>query len=157
MKKAIIVGASSGIGREIALQLAKSGFKVGIAARRGELLADLENIIGKNRCHSQVLDLSNTATAIVAFQALFDRLGRVDSVYISAGVGFPNSNLESEIEAKTAQINCSGFALIASESIRRFLIQGTGHLVGITSVAAARPSSEAPAYGASKAFASIYL
>jgi short-subunit dehydrogenase len=157
MKKAIIIGASSGIGREIALQLANVGFLVGIAARRENLLDELKREIGVERCLSQVIDISDVTRTIDAFRALYDRLGTVDFVYLVAGVGFANPNLEPDIEARTIQINCTGFALIASETIRRFFIQGTGHLIGITSVAAARPSCGAPAYGASKAFDSIYL
>jgi short-subunit dehydrogenase len=81
----------------------------------------------------------------------------VDYVYLCAGTGHPNPNLLWKLEDETIRVNALGFAALASSAMSFFLKQGHGHLVGITSVAAVRGSSVAPAYGATKAFESHYL
>jgi short-subunit dehydrogenase len=157
MKSAVVIGASSGIGRALALELAKAGYKVGVTARRQNLLETLRDELGPENCVLRVLDLGQTLEARRAFRELWDSLGNVDCVYLVAGVGFDNPHLDPALEGDTITINCTGFAAIASEAMGCFIRQGRGHLVGVTSVAAVRPSGDAPAYGASKRFGSVYL
>jgi short-subunit dehydrogenase len=157
MPTAIIIGASSGIGREIALQLAGQGFRLGVAARRTELLEALVRSLGSDRCVAKQLDLSRPETCIEPLDALARELGPIDVVYLVAGTGFPNPELEWAPELATLQVNCTGFAAVAVAALKIFETQKFGHLVGITSVLAIRPSASAPAYGASKTFASYYL
>jgi short-subunit dehydrogenase len=157
MPTAIIIGASSGIGREIAVQLCARGFRVGIASRNVAALARLAHDLGAERCLYQALDVSQTNTALEAFRRLREELATVDYVYLVAGTGFPNPELDWAAEEMTIAVNCLGFAAIAVESMRIFRAQGRGHLVAVTSVAAVRPAGGAAAYGASKTFGSAYV
>jgi short-subunit dehydrogenase len=157
MPTAIVIGASSGIGREIAMQLCARGFRVGIAARNREALAEMSRSLGVERCVFQVFDVAQTDAALDGFRRLHEELSAVDYVYLVAGTGFPNPDLDWPLEEVTVSVNCLGFAALAAASIRVFRTQGRGHLVAITSVAAAKPSGYAPAYGASKAFGSVYI
>jgi short-subunit dehydrogenase len=81
----------------------------------------------------------------------------VDLVVISSGVGFINKDLEWPQEKKTIDVNVLGFAAMSNVAMHHFLPKASGHLVGISSIAALRGSSLAPAYNASKAFISNYL
>jgi short-subunit dehydrogenase len=157
MPTALIIGASSGIGREIATQLAARGFRLGIAARNAKALAELSRILGPDHCVFEPFDIASTEAACGGFHRLCATLSDVDYVYLVAGTGFPNPTLDPALEEETVRVNCLGFAALAAEAMRLFRAQGRGHLVAITSVAAVRPSGQAPAYGASKAFASTYL
>jgi short-subunit dehydrogenase len=157
MPTAIVIGASSGIGREIAIQLCARGFRVGIAARNLVALAELSRGLGAERCFFQAFDVAQTNIAMDGFRRLHEELSTVDYVYLVAGTGFPNPELDWPAEEMTIAVNCLGFAAIALESMRIFRAQGRGHLVAVTSVAAVRPSGSATAYGASKAFGSAYV
>ena len=156
MKKAIIVGASSGIGKSLAQTLAKDGYMVGLAARRFSLLLDLQQEIGNQTLVKQI-DVSNTHDAILRFSELIQEMDGVDLIIISAGTGFINPELDWDKENETIVVNVAGFTAIANVAIHYFLKNGAGHLVNISSIAALRGSGSAPAYNASKAFESIYL
>jgi len=157
MPTAIIIGASSGIGREIAVQLCARGFRIGVAARNQHGLQDLSRMLGPENCVVRGFDVSQVASALEGFHQLRDELGEIQFVYLVAGTGFPNPDLQWSLEEATLGVNCLGFAALATASIQIFCKQGYGHLVAVTSVAAVRPSGDAPAYGASKAFGSSYI
>lgn len=156
MKKAIIVGASSGIGRALAKTLAKNGVIVGLVSRRLELLSELQQEIGTQAVIKQI-DISNTHNAILRFSEFVQEMGDIDLIVISAGTGFINPELDWDKENATIAVNVAGFAAIANVAIHYFLKNGTGHLVNISSIAALRGNGITPAYNASKAFESIYL
>jgi short-subunit dehydrogenase len=84
-------------------------------------------------------------------------MGGVDLVIISSGYGDLNHQLQWSIEKDTIDVNVSGFTLIAGIAFQYFLDKGSGHLVGISSIAALRGNRIAPAYSASKAYVSNYL
>ncbi|HMB22512.1 MAG TPA: SDR family NAD(P)-dependent oxidoreductase [Anaerolineales bacterium] len=155
MKKAIVVGASSGIGRALAKIIAADGYTVGLAARRLPLLLELQKEIGGQAFVKQV-DVSNPVEAMSRLSELIQEVGGVDLIVISAGTGFINPDLEWDKEAQTIAVNVSGFAALANVAMHHFLQRGTGHLVNISSLAAIRGSGTAPAYNASKAFESSY-
>jgi len=157
MPTAVIIGASSGIGKAIAFQLCARGFRVGIAARNEEALAEISRLLNPEQCVYQAFDISQIEAALAGFEQLQARLGSIDFVYLVAGVGFLNVELTGALEEETVAVNCLGFTALASAALRLFQRQGQGHLVAVTSFAAARPSGDAPAYGASKAFGSAYL
>ncbi len=156
MEKAIVIGASSGIGRALAKVLAEHGFAVGLAARRLPLLASLQEEIGSQSTIQQ-MDISDPERATGQFFELVREMGGVDLVVISAGTGFLNPNLAWELEKQTIQVNVSGFTALADAALQHFIQSGKGHLVGISSLAALRGNGLAPAYNASKAFVSTYL
>lgn len=156
MKKAIVVGASSGIGRALAKHIARDGYRVGLVARRLPLLLELQQEIGNQALVRQV-DVSDTPVAISQLSGLIQELDGVDLIVISAGTGFINPDLDWDKENGTIAVNVTGFAAIANVAMHHFLQKGTGHLVNISSIAALRGNRSAPAYSASKAFESNYL
>ena len=155
-KKAIVIGASSGMGRELAKLLSADGYTVGVMARRIDLLHELRSDIGQG-VHVKAVDVAETATAMASFKDFIDEMGGVDLVVISAGTGELNRNLEWRLESEIIRTNVEGFAALANVAIHHFIKQRSGHLVGISSIAALRGGRISPAYNASKAFDSNYL
>ena len=156
MPKAMIVGASSGIGRELARVLASHGYALGLAARRLELLEEFKQELSVDVV-VQRMDIADPEAAMDAFRRLVNAMGGVDLVVISAATGDSNRDLEWSQEQQIIATNVAGFVAMASTAFRHFAEQGAGHLVGISSIAALRGARHAPAYSASKAFVSIYL
>ena len=155
-KKAIIIGATSGIGKELADIFILKGYTVGLAGRRTYLLDDLKKK-NPDRFLTKYLDVSQTAEAINQLKELIAEMEGVDIVVISSGAGYINKDLQWSPEKETIDVNVSGFAATANVAIHHFLSKGSGHLVGISSIAALRGDGDAPAYNASKAFVSNYM
>ena len=155
MKKAIVIGATSGIGKELAKILSLNNYVVGMAGRRTELLSNLQREISGS--YIKRIDVAKSEEAITLLKELIQEMGGMDLIVISSGVGFINPELVWKQEKETIDVNISGFAAIANAAFKYFSNQGSGHIVGISSVAAIRGSGEAPAYNASKAFVSNYL
>jgi short-subunit dehydrogenase len=155
-KRAIVIGASSGIGRALALRLAREGYAVGLAARRLPLLLELQAEIGPRALVKQ-LDVSDTPRAMALLEELIAELGGADLIVINAGTGHINPELAWEPEAETLGVNVLGFAAMANVAYRHFVRSEAGHLVGISSIAGRRGGGGAPAYNASKAFVSTYM
>ena len=156
MKKAVVVGATSGIGRAVALALSASGYVVGVTGRRAHLLDELLAEL-PDTADSAWMDVTDPEDARGRFDALAERLGSVDVVVLSAGTGHTDEAESWEHVRETVETNAVGFAALADAAYRHFEARGHGHLVGVTSVAAVRESGAAPAYHASKAFAARYL
>jgi short-subunit dehydrogenase len=155
MKKIIIVGATSGIGRELARIYAGSGNLVGASGRRQELLYSLQ-MEYPNNVITQCFD----ATAfdnISHLESLIRKLDGMDLLIYNAGFGQPADDLNWDIDQETTRVNVNGFLDFVNFGYRFFLSQGHGHLVTTSSVASNRGSSFAPAYSASKAFQSTYF
>lgn len=106
-KKAIIVGASSGIGREVAQLLIDRGWRVGIAARREAKLLELQNQ-HPQQVVVQTIDV-NADDASQRLLQLIDRLGGMSLYFHASGIGKQNRPLEPAIELNTVQTNALGF------------------------------------------------
>ena len=156
MKKAIIIGASSGIGKELTKIFASHGCEVGIAARRTDLLNELIAEI-PTKIYTATIDIKNTDIAIQSLEKLIKDVGDVDIIVISSGVGHMNSLLDWSKEKETIETNVSGFTAMAGVAMHYFIQKRSGHLVGISSIASIRGDNAGPAYSASKAFMSNYL
>lgn len=156
MKKAIIIGASSGIGKELTKIFASHGCEVGIAARRTDLLNELIAEI-PTKIYTATIDIKNTDIAIQSLAKLIKNVGDVDIIVISSGVGHMNSSLDWSKEKETIETNVSGFTAMAGVAMHYFIQKRSGHLVGISSIASIRGDNAGPAYSASKAFMSNYL
>ena len=155
-RSAVVIGASSGIGAAVAVELARRGYAVGIAARRVETLREVA------AQHPGItatipLDLHDVAESRAAATDLIGKVGGADVFVISAGTGNENPGLEWAPEADTIAVNVTGFTAMATLAIEHFVQRGGGHLVGISSIAAIRGHGDAPAYGASKAVVSSDL
>ena len=156
MKKAIIIGASSGIGRELAKILSSNEYVVGAMARRVQLLNELRNEV-EGSLLVRKIDVTDVEPAMENLAQFIEEMGGVDLVVISAGTGDINNRLDWPLENQTIKTNVTGFAALANVAMRHFMGKGFGHLVGISSIAALRGGRESPAYNASKAFESNYL
>lgn len=153
-KKIIIVGASSGIGREIACKYVAGGNKVGITGRRENLLNELkEKFRGQIfvSCFDVMADENQQK-----IQQLVEELGGLDILIYNSGYGDPSKDLNWEIENATTKTNVNGFVEIVSYAFNYFVAQEHGQIAITSSVAAVRGNSWAPAYSASKAFMSNY-
>jgi len=150
--KAIVIGASSGIGKELVKILAKEGYEVGLVARREDLLISLaKQIHGKTYVRKVDIALPD---AIEKIETLIKEMQGVDLAIINAGIGFLNPEMDWKKDKATLDVNVIGFAAMTNVFMRYFLSQGKGHLVGISSIAALRGGG---IYSASKAFVSNYL
>ncbi len=156
MKKAIVVGASSGIGKELAIILADKGYKVGITGRRDQLLLNLQATKPGSFLVS-CFDVADVKNVPACLQHLVDDLGGLDLLVLSSGTGKINPTLDTKIEQQTNAVNVTGFTAVADWAINYFDAQEYGHFAAITSVAAIRGSRFAPAYNASKAYQVNYL
>ncbi|MCK9626792.1 MAG: SDR family NAD(P)-dependent oxidoreductase [Bacteroidales bacterium] len=156
MKKVIIVGATSGIGRELAKLLTKSGCKVGITGRRTELLNEIKKE-SPNTYAVKSLDVTDAINTIEKLEELVTELGGMDLLIISSGTGHLNEHLDFETEKRTIDTNVTGFTCVADWAFNYFENQKFGHLVGISSVGGLRGSRQAPAYNATKAYQINYL
>lgn len=155
-KNVIIIGASSGIGKELAKIFSRHDYTVGITARRFELLSDVAKEL-PGPSFVKRMDVADPNAAMSVLEELIKEMGGIDIVVISAGIGFLNPDPAWKKEKDTIDVNVTGFTAIANIAMKHFLKQGRGHLAGISSIAAIRGNSSAPAYSASKAFMSNYL
>ncbi|MEG1644134.1 MAG: SDR family NAD(P)-dependent oxidoreductase [Bacteroidales bacterium] len=154
MKRVIIVGGTSGIGRALAEIYSEVGFAVGITGRRENLLKEFCDK-GKNRFF-EVTDICDTGTLPEKLTNLAVAMGGVDILIISSGVGELNPMLAYDIEAISIDTNVSGFTAVADWSYNYFATCKKGHIVVISSLGSLRGDNIAPAYNASKAYQSNY-
>ena len=154
MKKAIIIGASSGIGYELSKLLSKNGYMVGITGRRKKLLSQLQAELS-NKTLIKQMDVSKEAS-IQHLKNLINEMDGVNLIIVSAGIWFEDQGVPWKTEKETIDTNVVGFTAMANVAYHYFQERKSGHLVGISSVAAIRGGG-APAYNASNAFMSNYL
>lgn len=148
--RAIVIGASSGIGLEVAKILIEQGWTVGVAARRVQLLRNI------GAAAVERIDVT-TAEATDALQRLIRRLGSMDLFFYASGIGKQNRELAEDIELATVQTNSVGFTRMIGEAYRYFAKQGSGHIAAITSIAGTKGLGPAPSYSATKAMQNVYL
>ena len=151
---AIITGASSGIGREMAIQLARQGTRVGAIARRGDLLDSLiHEANSPGMIVARIADVGNPTQLRSAIAELLDELGSVELFVANAGVGLPSAvgpKHADGVEAMT-RINFLGVVHSFDAVLPTMQAQGQGHLVAISSMAAYKGLPGSAGYCASKA------
>jgi short-subunit dehydrogenase len=155
MKKAIIIGATSGIGNELAKILAENGYKVGITGRRKTELEKLQKSNPNNYTISS-FDCT-TENNSEKLTELTNQIGGLDLLILSSGTGDLNEKLVFGIENRTNLLNVNAFTEIVDWTFNYFEKQGKGQLAAISSIAGIRGSRMAPAYNASKAYQINYL
>lgn len=154
-KKAIVVGASSGIGQEVAKLLLADGWHLGVAARREEPLMELK-ALAPDSVEVMTIDVTKHEAG-ERLQSLIERLGGMDLYFHSSGIGKQNRTLEEDIELRTMETNAVGFARMIGTAFRYFAERGEGHIAAITSIAGTKGLGPAPAYSATKALGANYL
>ena len=183
-KKAIVMGATSGIGMEVASLLAQRGWQVGIAGRRIERLEEVKrntNLLisesskaskGEIACYQQIDVTSPEAPSLLL--KLIEKLGGMDLYFHSSGIGWQNNSLDIEKEMKTVETNGLGFVRMVDTAFNWFAQQNQGQepsqgqrhkdkscdtyrIACITSIAGTKGLGAAPAYSATKRFQNHYL
>lgn len=157
--KAIVMGATSGIGMEVAKLLAKNGWQVGIAGRRVDRLKDLKDAQKGIVCFQQI-DVTATDAPVLLMQ-LIEELGGMDMYFHSSGIGWQNTTLDIEKELKTMETNGTGFVRMVDTAFNWFAekhgTKSPSRIACITSIAGTKGLGAAPAYSATKRFQTHYL
>ena len=157
--RVFLTGASSGIGEALARHYAAAGATLGLAARRGDRLAELANgLPGDHACYS--LDVTDAAALQDAAADFVARFGCPDVVIANAGISVGTLGDEAEdlpALRRVFETNVNGMAQTFQPFIAAMKSAGRGRLVGIASVAGIRGLPGAGAYSASKAAAITYL
>lgn len=159
-RSALITGASSGIGAALARRLAAQHTEVVLAARREDALRELAEEIraGGGAARIEVLDVSDPERTEARVRELDEELS-FELVVANAGIGGSRwSGKLGWADCKPIiDVNVSGAVATLTGAIPGMVARGTGHLVGVSSVAQYRGLPKSAAYCASKAFLSVFL
>ncbi|HZK76011.1 MAG TPA: SDR family NAD(P)-dependent oxidoreductase [Candidatus Kapabacteria bacterium] len=157
-ERALVIGASSGIGRAIAEQLLKEGTRVALVARRQAPLEDIAASYS-GRAFVYPHDVTDYAKAPALFQQITHDLGGLDLIVYASGVmpAIEENEYSFEKDREMIEVNLLGAIAWLNESAKRFERTKGGTIVGISSVAGERGRRGNPAYGASKAALSSFL
>jgi len=154
-KSVVIIGATSGIGRKMAELYAAKGYRVCITGRRNALLNEIQQQF-PTLIETECFDVTGNEN-ISKIESLISKLGGLDILVYSSGIGEPSKDLDWQLDKMTVDINVNGFIEICNWGFNYFIKQGYGRLATLSSVASHRGNSWAPAYSASKAFQSNYF
>lgn len=160
MGKAIIIGATSGIGRAVAIRLLEKGWTVGISGRRSDALEDIASRY--ERAVPQQMDIT-TPDAVSTLDSLLELLGPPDLFLHVSGVGYQNPALDEDRELLMVRTNCEGMVRIVTHFINYVKSSGEysnerkAQIGVVTSVAGTAGLGVAPAYSATKKMQSTYL
>lgn len=155
MKRIVIVGATSGIGLEVARLCIRAGWRVGAAGRRTEALEALR-AEAPAQVEIQSMDITrDDAPELLA--RLIERLGGMDTYFHASGIGSRNTELRPDIEIATLRTNGEGFVRMVTAAFGYFRGHGGGHLAVISSIAGTKGLGTAPAYSATKRMQNTYI
>ncbi len=160
MGKAIIIGATSGIGRAVAIRLLEKGWTVGISGRRSDALEDIASRY--ERAVPQQMDIT-TPDAVSTLDSLLELVGPPDLFLHVSGVGYQNPALDEDRELLMVRTNCEGMVRIVTHFINYVKSSGEysnerkAQIGVVTSVAGTAGLGVAPAYSATKKMQSTYL
>ena len=155
-KNAIVFGATSGMGKELARLLVNDGYNVMITGRRAANLEEIKKANPEGYIVQQhdITDLDATDKLFKKLPTIFES---VDLIVHNAGIATPNYKLDWENGGPTVYTNVVGATRVYQLAYNYFTTQGHGHLVGVTSVASLRGNRQVPEYHASKAYQASYL
>jgi short-subunit dehydrogenase len=162
-RRAIVVGASSGIGAAIAHELAAQGYDLGLVARRTGLLAEVAGSIRKAEptCTVEVYphDVRSLSEVSRLFEQIVEDLHGLEWIVYVAGVMPPIEPDEYAIEKdrQIVEVNLLGAMAWLNEAARWFTAARRGTIVGVSSIAGERGRRGNPAYCSSKAALNSYL
>ena len=155
MKRAVITGASSGIGLAVCRLLLERGWQVGIAARRGDILEGIK-ASAPARVQTRTIDVTDSYATKRLFR-LIDKLCCMDLYFHASGVGKQNMTLDTDVEMTTVATNVEGFTRMVGAAYRYFVRRGRGHITVVSSIAGVKGLGSAPSYSATKAFQNVYI
>ncbi|MFE8601910.1 SDR family NAD(P)-dependent oxidoreductase [Archangium violaceum] len=160
-RTALVTGASSGLGRGLALWFARRGVKVYAAARRRENLEALANEArAANASVEPVeLDVADADNTLARIRELDAACGGLDLIIANAGFGQETSGkrIKWDTVKKVIDVNVTGAAATLSAVLPQMVERKRGHVVGVASLAAFRGLPRNAAYSASKAFLHIFM
>ena len=163
------MGASSGMGKELAQLFYDAGWTVGIAARRIDCLNKWReenlsrNFSVSNGSQTHASTIYTTQIDVCSDDAparlhdLIERMGGVDLYLHVSGVGKINKELEEDIELNTVNTNGMGFVRMVGAAYRYMAAHGGGHIAVVSSIAGTKGLGPAPAYSATKSMQNIYI
>ena len=149
------MGASSGMGHEVAKRLLADGWLLGLAARRTAPFKALQEQYPEQEKTAEI-DITHE-DAPQRLTQLIDAVGGMDLYFHAAGIGYQNLKLEEGHELSTVETNATGFTRLIGAAYRWMSHHGGGHIAAISSIAGVRGLGVAPAYSATKAFQNVYL
>lgn len=154
-KKAIIIGATSGIGLEVAKLLSAKGWELGIAGRRVQLLEQISQKLAGVKTY-EVIDITQE-DAPVLLDKLIDKMNGIDLYFHSSGIGYQNPSLDIDKEMRTVETNALGFTRMITHVFHYFAQNGGGHIACISSIAGTKGLGAAPSYSSTKRFQNHYM
>lgn len=161
--KAILIGATSGIGKELARRFIGKGWTVGLCGRRGKELENIMETYGTDKVCIAALDVTGEESADT-LDGLLERFGAPDLFLYVSGVGYQNRELDEDKELRTVRTNCEGMVRMTTHFINyvrkhpeTYSKEHKAHIAVVTSVAGTAGLGTAPAYSASKKMESTYV
>ena len=155
MKRIVILGATSGLGNEVARLCIAAGWRVGAAGRNAEALSRLK-ALAPEQVETAEIDITHE-DAPQRLAGLIDHLGGMEIYFHASGIGKRNTDLQPDIELATLRTNGEGFVRMVTAAFDWFRNHGGGHIAIISSVAGTRGLGSAPAYSATKRLQSTYV
>ena len=155
-RRAVVMGATSGIGLEVVRELCRKGWQVGIAGRREDVLeriqAETSGVVAWAR-----IDITHDDAPSQLLQ-LIDRMDGIDLYFHSSGIGYQNPQLKADKELRTVETNALGFTRMVDAAFTYFAQrEQPGHIAVISSIARTKGLGAAPAYSATKRYVSHYM
>lgn len=163
LPSAVIIGASSGIGAAIARKLADEGYKLALLARRQDRLEALCDEINQKFGETRAIwfqhDVTDFDEIPALFQQILQQMQTIELFVYNSGVMYTikESEYDFEKDLHTMQVNALGAMAWLGQAAAVFERMGSGHLVGVSSVAGDRGRIGNPPYHTAKAALSVYL
>lgn len=151
----LVLGASSGIGRDTAIIFARAGAKVMAAARRGDRLATLQSELAAEgkKIEIQTADAANLADMEALAMTTNSRLGSIDIVVYVTGTNIPDRSMK-RLTPPTwdmmISVNLNGAFYITQAVLPKMRERGSGYLIYVSSISGQIPDVSGAAYQASK-------
>lgn len=154
--KAVIVGATSGIGLEVAKILNEQGYELALAGRRLENLQKIASELNHVKAYAAI-DITKSE-APEQLGELIHNLGGMDLYFHSSGIGYQNPSLDPTIELNTVETNCGGLTRMVDYVFTYFVERKQkGQIAVISSIARTKGIGLSPSYSASKKYQGTYL
>ncbi len=158
-RRAIVVGASSGIGAALVRALARGGTRVAALARRAEELGRLQGECPAGAVSARVHDVKRAGEVPALFEQLVRELGGLDLLIYAAGImpAVGPQEFDTEKDLEILAVNALGCIAWCNPAAEFFQSRRSGTIVGLSSIAGDRGRRGNPAYGTSKAAIHHYL
>lgn len=162
-KTVLITGASAGMGKSLAVEMASRGYNLALTARRVERMATLKQEIASKYPNVKVeiaaLDVQDTASVAPVFHGLVEQMGQIDIVVVNAGINQLTNVGKGQLKEQLdmLQTNVMGAVATVDAAAEYFRSRKAGHIVGISSLAGLTSIPKQASYCASKAAFTMYL